>query len=106
MLSTPFKKAQPDAATPAARKPKGSRIVILLVLGAIVVTAGLLVRNSPWARERRLKTLSVEELAYAVHDDPNDALTFFYYGRELLKAGNPPSSEAAFLRATQLDPKM
>src|ERR1051326_5237913 len=103
MLSTPFKKVQPDAATPAARKPKGSRLVILLVLGAVAVAAGLLVRNSTWARERRLKTLSVEELAYAVHDDPNDALTFFYYGSELLKTGNPPSSETAFQRAIQLD---
>ncbi|HLJ56743.1 MAG TPA: tetratricopeptide repeat protein [Chthonomonadaceae bacterium] len=75
---------------------------ILLIAIAIVVRAMLL----PWAHERKLRALSEEELAYAVHDDPRDALTFLYYGSALLKSGKLTESEAAFKRATELDPRL
>jgi tetratricopeptide (TPR) repeat protein len=47
----------------------------------------------------------MEELALAIHDSPNDPLTFIYYGSELMKAGRLPESEQAFNRAIELDPK-
>jgi Flp pilus assembly protein TadD len=106
MFSTSSDKVPSDAGTPSTRKKPKSRLLVLLVLGVLAIGGGLALRNSSWARERRLKALSVEDLAYAVHDDPNDALTFLYYGSELLNTGNLAGSEAAFQRATQLDPKM
>jgi Flp pilus assembly protein TadD len=80
--------------------------VALLVLGVALVAGGLAVRNGKWARERRLRTLTEQELAYAVHDDPYDALTFLYYGSALLKSGEVSASEQAFQRATTLDPRL
>jgi len=82
------------------------RVAVLLVLGIVLIGSGFAVRNSPWAKERRLSTLSEDALSYAVHDDPYDALTFLYYGSALLKSGNVPASEKAFQRACELDSKM
>lgn len=83
-----------------------SRLTILIVLGFIAIAAGLGVRYSPWAWERYLRALSLEELALAVHDTPNDPLTFVYYGSALLQANRLDASEWAFRRATKLSPKM
>lgn len=83
-----------------------NRLTILLLLGVLAIAAGLAIRKSTWAQERRLRTLSLEELALAIHDAPGDALTFLYYGGKLLTSGNVEASERAFARAAQLDPKM
>ncbi|HLK60548.1 MAG TPA: tetratricopeptide repeat protein [Chthonomonadaceae bacterium] len=82
------------------------RLMILAVLGLIAIGVSIGVRQSHWAQERQLKTLSVDELALAIHDSPNDPLTFFYYGSALLRANNPESAEQAFQRSLKLDPKM
>lgn len=82
------------------------RLVILLVLGVVAVAVSIGVRRSTWARERHLRNLSVEELALAIHDDPNDALTFLYYGSALMKAGDLGNAEAALSRAISLDPHL
>lgn len=81
-------------------------MVLLAVLGLIAIAVSLGVRNSTWAKERRLKHLTVEDLALSIHDEPNDALTFLYYGGALLQAKDLVDSEPVFLRATQLDPRM
>lgn len=93
---------------PVAGKPAlgGARLWLLLGLGTILICVGFVVRNSSWARERRLRVLSAEELSYAVHDEPNDALTWLYYGSALYKSGDAEHSEQAFRRAIQLDPKL
>jgi len=87
-------------------KPRSRRLLVLCVIGLIAIGVSLGVRNSTWAKERRLKSLAVEELALSIHDDPRDPLTFLYYGSALLKAKDLTDSEQAFERATQLDPKM
>lgn len=53
-----------------------------------------------------LKQLSVEDLAYAVHDSPSDPLAFLYYGSALLKVGDLPDAAYAFNRAVTLDPHL
>lgn len=85
---------------------RNRRLAVILLLGIAAILAGLAIRSSTWARERQLSALSVDELALAIHDSPNDALTFVYYGSALMKAGNLPDSERAFDRAAHLDPKM
>jgi tetratricopeptide (TPR) repeat protein len=98
---------QPAAENAATLRKRGiPRLALLLALGLALIAGGLSLRNSPWARERRLRTLSADELRYAVHDDPNDALTFLYYGSALLKSGDIPASEKAFQRACELDPRL
>ena len=80
------------------------RLIALLLLGAVAIGVGVGVRRSDWAKERQLRHLSVEELALAIHDNPDDALTFMYYGSALLRAGDLPDAENAFQRAAKLDP--
>ncbi len=87
-------------------KPRTRRLIVLFVVGLTAIIVSLGVRNSTWAKERRLKNLVVEDLALSIHDEPNDPLTFLYYGSALLKANDLPDSEQAFERATQLDPRM
>jgi tetratricopeptide (TPR) repeat protein len=77
----------------------------MLVIGVVAIAAALGVRNSRWVRENRLRKLSVDELALAIHDTPDDPLTFIYYGDALMKQGMLPESARAFDRAIQLDPK-
>lgn len=81
-----------------------SRQSVLLAIGLMAIIASLGVRNSQWARERRLKNLNLEDLALAIHDDPNDSLRYLYYGGALLDAGKAAESEQAFGRAVKLDP--
>lgn len=89
-------------------KPRSSRVrlLVLCLLGAVAIGVGLGVRRSGWAKERQLRSLSPEQLALAIHDQPNDALTFVYYGSALMKAGNLADSENAFQRAVHLDPRL
>lgn len=91
---------------PATQPRHSRRLLIILLLGVIAVGISLGVRRSDWAQERRLRTLSLEELALAIHDTPNEALTFVYYGSGLLKAGYLEASQRAFEQAIKLDPKM
>jgi tetratricopeptide (TPR) repeat protein len=88
---------------PRSRTSSRARLIVLLLLGAVALAVSIGVRRSSWAKERQLRNLSVEELALAIHDDPNDALTFVYYGSALLKAGDLPDGETAFRRAIHLD---
>jgi len=97
-------KVSPIETRPENPKRVRFRLIVLLTLGALAVGVSFGVRRSEWAKERQLRTLSVEQLALAIHDDPNDALTFVYYGSALLKAGDLPDAEKAFARAAQLDP--
>ncbi|CEK12865.1 TPR repeat/Tetratricopeptide repeat [Chthonomonas calidirosea] len=80
--------------------------VLIGTIGCVLIVVSLLIRNSRWAEERMLKPLSAEELAYAVHDRPNDPLVFLYYGSALLKSGDLTDAAYAFTRATKLDPKL
>ena len=95
---------------PPRKKRRVHRLAIIAILGLIAIGVSLWIRNSPWAHERRLRTLSAEELALAIHDSPNDPLTFVYFGSALLKNGKTlqdfANSEQAFAHAVQLDPKM
>ena len=104
-----------DHDTPPVASPTGSersssrprrRLIILLATGLLLVSGSLLIRASDWARERRLKTLSAAELALAIHDTPNDPLTFAYYGSALLNSNQLEASEKAFQRAIDLAPKL
>lgn len=88
-----------------APKRRANRLTLILALGVLAIVVSLLVRNSGWAREKRLENLNLEELSLAIHDNPNDSLTFFYYGSALLKANNFPDSARAFQRAMDLDKK-
>ena len=88
------------------KKPRPWRLIVILLLGLLAVGVSFGVRQSSWARERELKTLSVDELALAIHDSPNDSLTFFYYGSALLRSGNPDVAEQSFQHALKIDPKM
>ena len=81
------------------------RQTALIVFGVVAITVGLGIRKSRWARERMLKNLSVEQLSLAIRDQPDDALTFMYYGSALLAAGNNQEAEQAFKRAAKLEPK-
>jgi len=83
-----------------------SRLIVLVLLGAITVGASVGVRRSDWAKERQLRNLSVEQLALVIHDDPNDALTFLYYGSALVRAGDLADAENAFARAIKIAPQM
>jgi cytochrome c-type biogenesis protein CcmH/NrfG len=96
----------PTEIRPENPKRARFRLIVLILLGAIAVGISFGVRRSDWARERQLRNLSVEQLALAIHDDPNDALTFVYYGSALLRAGDLPDAENAFQRAVQLAPRM
>ena len=89
-----------------ARPRRTGRLILLLLLGLIAVGVSIGVRRSTWAQESRLKNLTLEELALAIHDTPNDPLTFFYYGTALLQAGSPDGAEQAFQQAIKLNPKM
>src|SRR5260370_37881443 len=84
-------------------RPRNNRIAILMIIGIVAVISSLLVRNSNWAKERRLKNLNLEDLALAIHDDPNDPTTYFYYGDALLKNQQGPQSEQAFVRCVKMD---
>lgn len=86
-------------------KPRKNRLTMILALGMLAIVVSLLVRNSGWAREKRLENLNLEELALAIHDTPNDPLAFYYYGSALLKENNFTDSERAFQRAFDLDKK-
>ncbi len=96
----------PETEKPSEPRPFSRRLLLTLLLGILAVTVSLGVRNSSWAKERRLRSLSVEELALAIHDDPGDALTFAYYGSALLKAGDGPDSVKAYEQALHLSPRM
>jgi len=87
------------------RRVRIPRILLIAILGLIAIAVSLTVSNSQWLRERRLNSLTPLELALAVHDQPNDALTYTYFGSSLLKAGKLDDSEFAFQRATRLDPR-
>lgn len=78
---------------------------MLLLIGATAILGSIPVRYSSWARERRLKVLTVDELALAVHDAPQDTLTWLYYAGALMKAGDLPDAESAFQRAAMLSPR-
>ncbi|HLH79332.1 MAG TPA: tetratricopeptide repeat protein [Chthonomonas sp.] len=82
------------------------RYVVFGITSCMLIVVSLLIRDSRWAEERMLKPLSAEDLAYAVHDRPNDPLAFLYYGSALLKAGDLTDAAYAFTRATKLDPKL
>lgn len=84
-------------------KRRANRLPFIIALGVLAVIVSFIVRNSAWAREQRLKNMDLEELALAIHDAPNDSLTFLYYGSALLNANNYESSERAFQRALDLD---
>ena len=90
--------------SPPRRRSHVSRQTIILICGLTAIIASLLLRNSRWAEERRLKHLSAEDLALAVHDSPNDALALVYYGGALLADGKLPESERTFARAIKLEP--
>jgi tetratricopeptide (TPR) repeat protein len=79
------------------------RLRLLLVAGMALLAGAVLFRNSSWARETRLRSLSVEELALEIHDRPRDPLTFLHYGSALLKAGDERKAEGAFRRVVELD---
>ncbi len=81
-----------------------TRPIVLLIVGVLAILISLGVRNSSWARERMLKNLSLEQLALAIRDEPNDSLTFLYYGNALITAGNAQEAEQAFKRASELNP--
>ncbi len=94
-------------AGPAKSKPRFPlRLALLVLLGVLAVSISIRVRNSAWARERQLKTLSVEELALAVHDNPTDQLTWGYYGVALLNAGHSKEAVGALQYAVSLNPKV
>lgn len=82
------------------------RLLLLLLAGLAVISTGFGVRNSSWARERQLRTLSTEELSLAIHDHPRDALTWTYYGVALRKEGRMEASRNALQWAIKADPKM
>ncbi|HLI47893.1 MAG TPA: tetratricopeptide repeat protein [Chthonomonas sp.] len=82
------------------------RFLFLISCGAILVIGGLLIRHSRWAEERELKRFSAEDLAYLVHDRPQDPLAFLYYGISLLKNRDIPDAKYAFQRTIKLDPTM
>ena len=82
------------------------RLPLLVLIGLAAIGISMGVRNSRWAQERRLRELSVEELALAVHDSPNDALTWVYYGSALLKSGNANTALYALQRAVRLNPNL
>jgi len=82
-----------------------ARQSIILLLGVIAIFISLFVRNSTWAKERRLKTLNIEDLALANHDDPDDALTLVYYGDALIRANKAADAEKIFKHATEVAPK-
>jgi tetratricopeptide (TPR) repeat protein len=82
------------------------RLIILGLAGLIAIALGIGLRRSGWARERYLQALPVNELALAIHDQPDDPLVFLYYGSSLLKAGNAAGAEQAFRHAIQLDPRL
>ena len=87
------------------KKSGARRIGLLIIIGVALILGGAAFRNSSWSHERFLKTLDLESLSLAVHDSPNDPLTFLYYGSELLQAGKPDQSLSAFQQAIKLDPK-
>jgi len=95
--------SQPTSQSKRSRRQ--GRLGLILILGCLAIAGGLALRNSGWARERRLRTLSVEELALAIHDAPNDPLTFAYYGAALSRADALEESERAFRRSIELDPR-
>jgi tetratricopeptide (TPR) repeat protein len=118
--NTPSSPSEAPIGTASAEvhKPvkRSRRLLVIVVLGVIAIATGMAVRNSPWARERALKSLNVDELALAAHDSPNDLLTFMTYGDKLMKAGNEEAdpnlkadyfsaSALVFERATKIDPK-
>jgi len=76
-----------------------------LLVGVALLIGAVLFRNSSWARETRLRSLSLDELALEIHDRPRDAPTFLHYGSGLLKAGDAPQAEAAFRQAVSLKPQ-
>lgn len=88
----------------SASRRRVARQKLILLIGLLAIIASLAVRNSRWAHERRLKNLNLEELALAIHDEPNDSLTFLYYGSALISATRAVESEQAFSRAVKLDP--
>lgn len=90
--------------TEQTKPKKRSRLPILIGVGIFAIIGGIVLRNSPWQRERELSRMSVQELAYAIHDRPKDALTFIYYASELMKMGNLPDSEKAFEQAIKNEP--
>ena len=82
------------------------RLLLLLLTGLAVISVGLGVRNSSWARERHLRALTIEELSLAIHDNPRDALTWTFYGVALRKEGQLDASRKALQWAIKADPKM
>ncbi|MDW8207803.1 MAG: tetratricopeptide repeat protein [Chloroherpetonaceae bacterium] len=95
--------AVPGSNVPVPRR--AHRLPWILAIGLLAIVVSLMVRNSSWARERRLKQMDLEELALAIHDAPNDPLTFLYYGSALMEAKNYTAAENAFQRAVDLDPR-
>jgi tetratricopeptide (TPR) repeat protein len=91
---------------PMKQSSTARRLLVIAILGVGAISISLAVRQSRWATERRLKSLSLEELALATRDSPRDAQAFLYYGFALLASGDAPGGENAFRRAAQLNPSL
>lgn len=98
-------KSQPANETePQRPKSNSSRQSIILAIGVLLIILSLGIRNSGWAKERRLKTLNFEDLALASHDEPDDPLTLVYYGDALIRTDQAADAAKVFKHAADIAP--
>jgi tetratricopeptide (TPR) repeat protein len=94
----------PDRNSPSTGRHR-SRLVWLLPLGILLIGLAWLLRESPWARERYLASLSTHSLSLLALERPNDVEVQERLGVQRFQDGDLVGSLQALTAAIKLDPE-